>query len=366
MQGGEGVEQFFCNTKIYAGQGAICALKELGSKRFFLVADPFFEKNGTARQVAQVSCAEQTQIFSDVKPDPDVELVAQGTAQAREFDPDTICAIGGGSAMDCAKAIRYFLGKPVRLVAIPTTSGSGSEVTDFAILTHDAVKHPLIDQKLCPDMAILDEDFLKEMPPSLIADSGFDVLAHALEAYVAQNSSGISDALAKEAFSVVYNSLPASYRGNQEVRQKIHNASTMAGMAFSQAGLGLCHALSHCLGGMFHIPHGRLNGILLPAVVGVNSYAAGAKYAQICRSAGISPGAETVAVRNLRNGLIRLRRELKMPATLAEAGVEPSRVWQNAGLIAKTAMADPCCKTNPVKVEDFMVRRVLEEVTGRV
>ena len=143
-------------------------------------------------------------------------------------------------------------------------------------------------------------------------------------------------------------------------------AATMAGMAFTQAGLGLCHAMAHSLGGLFHIPHGRLNAILLPSVVASNAHVAGKKYADLARSAGMGGSADAIAVRNLKNNLIRLRRELKLPETLAQAGVAPSDVWSATGEIVAATLADPCCKTNPMVVEDFQVRRILEEVTGRV
>ena len=160
--------------------------------------------------------------------------------------------------------------------------------------------------------------------------------------------------------------MPASYAGRKEVRLKVHLAATMAGMAFTQAGLGLCHAMSHSLGGMFHVAHGRLNAILLPSVISCNAHVAGRKYAELARAAGMGGSADTIAVRNLRNGLIRLRRELNLPETLAQAGVDPRAVWRNAGEIVKAAQEDPCCKSNPLEVEDFLVRRILEEVTGRV
>lgn len=268
--------------------------------------------------------------------------------------------------MDCAKAMAYFAKGDTRLVAIPTTSGSGSEVTDFAILTHNQVKHPLVDPKLRPWAAILDSDLLKEMPSGLVADSGFDVIAHAVESYGATGAGVFTDALAREAFRAAYALLPASFAGRQEVRLKIHQAATMAGMAFSQAGLGLCHAMAHSLGGMFHVPHGRLNAILLPSVVACNAHVAGHKYAELARSAGMVGSADTVAVRNLKNALIRLRRELKLPETLAQAGVAPREVWSATKDIVAATLSDPCCATNPMKVEDFMVRRILEEVTGRV
>ena len=251
-------------------------------------------------------------------------------------------------------------------MAIPTTSGSGSEVTDFAILTHNKVKYPLVDKKLRPCMAILDADLLQEMPPSLIADSGFDVLTHAVEAYVATGAGAFSAMLAQEAFRSAFGALPASFAGQKAVRLKVHQAATMAGMAFTQAGLGLCHAMAHALGGMVHVPHGKLNAGLLPAVVATNAHVAGDKYAQLARSCGMGGTADTIAVRNLRNGLIRLRRELKLPETLAQAGIAPSALRSGANDIVKATLEDPCCKTTPMVPEAFLVRRILEEVMGRV
>lgn len=360
------MDEFECRTKIISGPGAVESLKGFHAKRLFLVTDPFFYKNGTADRVAQAAGAERTEIFHDVKPDPTVELAAEGTARLRAFEADLIVALGGGSAMDCAKAMAFFSKGDAKLIAIPTTSGSGSEVTDFAILTHNKVKHPLVDKRLRPDAAILDSDLLVELPPSLVADSGFDVLTHAAEAYVATGAGVFTDALAREAFRGAYGALPASFAGHQEVRLRIHQAATMAGMAFTQAGLGLCHAMAHSLGGLFHVPHGRLNAILLPSIVTTNAHVAGKKYADLARAAGIGGSADTIAVRNLRSSLIRLRRELKLPETLAQAGVDPRNVWSSTQEIVDATLADPCCKTNPMPVEDFLVRRILEEVTGRV
>ena len=360
------MEEFSCKTRLISGAGTISALAELGGKRLFLVTDPFFVKNGVAKQVAEASKCPQVEIFDKVQPDPTVELAAEGTAKLKAFEPDLLVALGGGSAMDAAKAMAYFAKGSYRLAAIPTTSGSGSEVTDFAILTHNRVKHPLVDPRLRPDVAILDSDLLQQLPKPLIAEAGFDVLAHAAEAYVARKAGTISDLYAREAFSSAYASLPASYAGNQTVRLKVHMAATMAGMAFTQAGLGLCHAMSHSLGGMFHVAHGRLNAILLPAIIGCNAHVAGKKYAELARAAGMGGSAETIAVRNLKNCLIRLRRELNLPETLVQAGIDPRSRWRNVDEIVKATLADPCCGTNPMPVEDFLVRRILEEVTGRV
>jgi len=360
------MEEFSCKTRILSGSGAAKALADLGAKRLFLVTDPYFMKNGTARHIAEAAGCAQYEIFDKVQPDPTVELAAEGTARLKAFGPDLVVALGGGSAMDCAKAMSFFSKGSHTFAAIPTTSGSGSEVTDFAILTHDRVKRPLVDPRLRPDIAILDSDLLQELPRGLIAESGFDILAHALEALVARGSGTITDLYAREAFSSAYASLPASFAGNRNVRLKVHLAATMAGLAFTQAGLGLCHAMSHALGGLFHVAHGRLNAILLPSVVACNAHVAGKKYAELSRAAGLGGSADTIALRNLRNGLIRLRRELNLPETLAQAGIDPRNVWRNVSQIVSATLADPCCQSNPMPVEDFLIRRILEEVTGRV
>ena len=359
------MEKFSCKTKILAGNGILGELGKLGAKRLFLVTDPFFAKNGTAQRLAELAGAEHVVIFDRVVPDPSVTLAAEGAARFRAFHPDLLVALGGGSAMDCAKAIGYFGGGDYLLAAVPTTSGSGSEVTDFAILTHDGVKHPLVDEKLRPDLAILDGDLLKQLPRGLIADSGFDVLAHALEACAATGGGSMTDCLARESARMVFEALPGSFSGDISQRLNMHKAACMAGLAFTQAGLGLCHALAHALGGAFHVPHGRLNAVLLPAVLMANTSAAGKKYAELARSVGMDASSDTMAVRELKNRLVKLRRQLELPATLAEAGVNMEEFRRKEQIILEAALADPCCRTNPVKVDSHLVRQILGEVAGR-
>ena len=357
--------EFALGTRVVSGENGLETLKSFHARKVLVVCDPFFYENGQAARVAAFACGEQTEFFYEVTPDPSVELAAKGTGFLKAFDPELVIALGGGSAMDLAKAMCYFAGAGAALCAVPTTSGSGSEVTDFAILTHNGVKHPLVDPRLRPHTAILEGSLLESLPESLIADGGFDAISHALEALVATNAGAITDCLAVEAFKRLLAMLPASYGGDKSVRLRLHEASTMAGMAFSQAGLGLCHALAHALGGKYHIPHGRLNAILLPAVVSVNAHSAMEKYAKIARAAGLGGSADALAVRNLKNALVRLRRELHLPATLQQAGIQPAQVYAKTDQIVDAALADPCCKTNPTGVEDYMVRSVLEEVTGR-
>jgi alcohol dehydrogenase class IV len=357
------MKEFSCGTRIIIGADGVSALEKENFQRLMIVSDPFFVKNGWAERLGKA--AQAYEIFDKVAPDPSVALVAEGTARVQAFQPDGIVALGGGSAMDCAKAMAYFSGLDIPLVAVPTTSGSGSEVTDFAILTHNGVKHPLVDKKLRPKIAILEEELLAGMPASLIADCGFDVLAHALEAWVAKNANPFTDALAADAFGTVMELLHPSFQGDLSVRLRVHTASAMAGLAFTQAGLGLCHAMSHALGGQFHIPHGRLNAILLPAVVTCNAESIGAKYADLARKIGLGGSNDAMAVRNLKNALSRLRTALKLPGTLTQAGIDPAEIRAKTDKIIAASLADPCCTTNPVPVTEDRVRSVLREVVGR-
>ena len=357
------MEFFSCKTKIVSGPGAIWELANINCKRLLLVADPYFQKTDLPEKLKKATKAEEMETFFAVQPDPTAELAAQGTARVQAFRPDTVVALGGGSAMDCAKAMVYFSALPIFFVAIPTTSGSGSEVTDFSVLTVKGTKYPLVDDALLPDMAILDGDLLRSLPKSLVADAGFDILAHGIESYVATGAGAITRALAADACATTLTFLPLSYRGDTTVRQKIHEAATMAGMAFSQSGLGLCHAMSHALGGVFHLPHGRLNAILLPAVVEANA-PANDQYAALARAAGLDGAADTVAVRNLKNALTRLRKELNLPATLSQGGISPRQVREKTENLVEAVLRDPCCATNPTKPDGAMVRRVLQQVTG--
>ena len=359
------MQEFYCKTKIISGANALDWLDTRQCKTVLVVADPYFAENGWAEKIAGRIKAEKREIYSKIKPDPTVELAAEGTALMRQVQPDILIALGGGSAMDTAKAMVYFAGEGVTFIAVPTTSGSGSEVTDFSILTHGSVKHPLIDRRMQPDVAIIAEELVEKLPPALVADGGFDVLSHALESFVATGADAMTQALAGSAFTTAFSNLTASYRGDTRVRGKLHLASTMAGMAFSQSGLGLCHALAHSLGGVFHIPHGRLNAILLPEVIACNAVSAGAEYAKIARMAGLGGSAEAIGIRNLRNGLIRLRKELCLPATLQEVGINRQKLWHHSEKIVEAALKDPCMDTNPAHCEAFRLRRILEAVSGR-
>ena len=356
------MEQFFCKTKIISGQDSLSVLPTLHIKRLFIVADPFFYENGTVNHVAHLSKAEAVEVFHKVAPDPSVALAAEGTQVVQAFRPDTILALGGGSAIDCAKAMAYFSGLDTTFIAVPTTSGSGSEVTNFAILTHNGVKHPLVDERLRPNIAILDSNLLTSLPKKLIAETGFDLISHAIEAWAATGAGMITDSFALDALRTAFSLLPKSYAGDTSARLSLHNAATMAGIAFSSAGLGLCHAIAHALGGEFHIPHGRLNAILLPAIMEVNAAEASHRYAELAKRLGFGTGADSMAVRNFKNALIRLRKGLDLPENLQQTGIEPAMLKEKTEVLVAATLSDACCATNPVKVEESMVRRVLEAV----
>ena len=352
--------EFFCPTKIWSGEHALDILRTFQVKRVFLVTDRYFSSSGKAAEIAARLPGAQVRIFDQVQPDPPAELAAKGAAECRQFGPELLIALGGGSAMDCAKGIRLAAELPMTFLAIPTTSGSGSEVTSFSILTHGAVKHPLIDPLLRPDIAVLDDSLLTELPASLIADTGMDLLAHCVEALAARNGSSFTQALAQHAAAVVLEYLQSSYEGDRAVRRKIHEAATMAGMAFDNAGLGLCHAIAHVLGGETHLPHGRLCAMILPHVIQYNLPAELRQYARLARACGLEGATEKLSMRNLIGAIERLRSSLKLPSTLKEAGKQLLDLKK----LTAAVMEDPCCEGNPVPVTEEAVIRILKAVSG--
>ena len=352
--------EFFCPTKIWSGEHALDILKNHSAKRVLLGTDAYFSKSGKAKEIGEMISGAEVQIFDEVRPDPNVELTAKGAALCRQFRPELLLALGGGSAMDCAKGIRLAAELPMEFIAIPTTSGSGSEVTSFSVLSRGAIKYPLVDPLLRPDGAILDARLLHELPKSLIADTGIDLMAHCMEALAAKNSSAITDALAMGGIMAVFRDLAASYEGNLSVRGRVHEAATMAAMAFDNAGLGLCHAMAHVLGGMTHLPHGRLCAMLLPHVMEANAAAVLPKYANLAQICGFGGATEKLRFRNLIAALNRLRISLGMPATLREAGA----AVEDENVMVTAVLKDPCCKSNPVPVDEKLVRSVWKAVRG--
>lgn len=306
-------------------------------------------------------------IFGEVKPDPPIELIAQGLKFLQDEDADLVVALGGGSSIDAAKSMvlmaRRAMNKQIPLVAIPTTSGTGSEVTSFAVVTDKAagVKYPLVSEELLPDVAILDPELVKTAPPSVTADTGFDVITHALEAYVSTQANDFSDALAEKSLEIAFRYLPLAFRDgmNLVARDKMHTASCLAGMAFDAVSLGINHGIAHALGAKFHIPHGRANAMLLPLVIAYNADVDGnfgkedgraaARYATIARKLGLHASTTREGVNSLVEEIRYMMRMTGTPMTLREAKVTDADLAREKESIIQSALKDPCTATNPRK-----------------
>ena len=360
------MEEFFSKTKICFGREALQYLTLISSVRSFIVADPFLVESGMIKQITGYFKEDQYRIFSNVVPDPPLELVVEGIKAVEEYAPDHIIAVGGGSAIDEAKAIMHFSqkmgkGKRMTFVAIPTTSGTGSEVTSFAVITDKGkgIKYPLVDEGLRPDVAILDPALVKSVPPSIVADTGMDVLTHALEAYVSTKANAFTDALAEKSALMVLKYLVRSYENKEDMEAKamMHYASCLAGIAFDAASLGLNHAIAHNIGGKFHVPHGRTNAILLPYVLEFNAQLtdyqqkefslAAEKYAALASMAGLGGMNIRTAVMNLIHQIKKMQRQMKMPVTFRECGISTTDYHKESESVIVGAMADSCIRTNP-------------------
>ena len=387
---------------IYFRRGSLpIALEEVaaeGAKRAFIVTDRFLFNNGYAERVTRVLKSQgiETEIFFEVEADPTLSIVRKGAEQMHSFRPDVIIALGGGSPMDAAKimwvmyehpethfeelALRFMdirkriykfpkMGVKARMVAIATTSGTGSEVTPFAVVTDDATgqKYPLADYALTPDMAIVDADLVMDMPRSLCAFGGLDAVTHALEAYVSVLASEYSDGQALQALKLLKENLPASYRDgakNPVARERVHNAATIAGIAFANAFLGVCHSMAHKLGSEFHIPHGLANALLIGNVIRYNANdnptkqtafsqydrpQARRRYGEIADHLGLTqPGDRTAQkIEKLLAWLDEMKTQLGIPASIREAGVQEADFLAKVDKLAEDAFDDQCTGANP-------------------
>lgn len=365
------MEEFSLHTKIFFGENALDRLKSINNERIMVVTDPYIEKSGMICEVIDriKSNNNQYMIFSEIIPDPPVEIVAAGVKVLQQFAPKYIIAIGGGSAIDAAKAIKDFSGKlqenssNLTFIAIPTTSGTGTEVTSFSVITdrEEAVKYPLVADSLLPDEAILDTALVQSVPRTITADTGMDVLTHALEAYVSTKANNFSDAFAEKAIQLVFEYLPRAFKdGNDlEAREKVHHASCLAGLAFNMVGLGINHSIAHACGAQFSIAHGRMNAILLPAVIEYNANLQGyenrdqnfsnaaIKYAHVARIIGVQTINIRSGVKSLVTQIIKLEKLLNLPDSLTKCGVTTDQFRKAKEKIIHSALNDTCTKTNP-------------------
>ena len=391
------MQWFKVPSKIYFEKGSISYLKDMKNlNRVFIVTDETMVKLGNVKKI--IECLNERkndcicEVFSGVTPDPDIETVSCGLEIMKRFNPDAIVALGGGSPIDAAKAMWLFYEYPqldfkglklkfmdirkriykypdshkLPLIAIPTTSGTGSEVTSFAVITDkkEGVKYPLADYFLTPSVAIIDSDLVKNLPKLATADTGMDVLTHAIEAYVSTMASDYTDALSEKAIKLVFNYLKRAYdngENDMESREKMHNASCIAGMAFANAFLGLNHSMAHKLGGEFHIPHGRANAILLPYVIRYNAslprkfvafpkyekFEADKRYENISKMICKSGNNREESISNLIKAIVDMNKSLGIPITLKEYGINEDEFLDKVDDLAELAHQDQCTGTNP-------------------
>ncbi len=391
------MQWFKVPEKIYFERGSISYLKVMKDiSKVFIVTDETMRSLGYVDKILyelrsrkdKVHC----EIFSQVEPDPSFETLKRGVAKMLEFKPDCIIALGGGSAMDAAKGMWLLyeqpevdlsalknkfvdirkrsykiedLGKKAKLVAIPTTSGTGSEVTSFAVISDKEknIKYPFTDYALLPNIAIVDPDLVSSLPKTAVADTGMDVLTHAIEAYVSNMASDYTDGLAIKAIELVFEYLIRSYKdaNDKEAREKMHNASTIAGMAFSNAFLGLNHSIAHKIGGEYHVPHGRANAILLPYVIKYNAtmpskfvsfpkydhYIAADRYADIARRLGLKARTTEEGVNSLIKAIQNMMKEMNMISSFKEFGIDEKLYIDNLDLLADRSFEDQCTTANP-------------------
>ena len=410
------MQWFKIPSKIYFERNSIEYLKDMRDiSKAFIVTDRSMVDLGYVNRVTEQLNLRlndvQVQLFCDVEPDPDITTVKRGLTLMQSFRPDVIIALGGGSVMDAAKGMWLFyehpevnfddlkqkfmdirkrafkypeLGKKSKLVCIPTTSGTGSEVTPFAVISNKAEnrKYPLADYSLTPTVAICDPEFTTSLPAGVTADTGMDVLTHAIEAYVSVLASDFTDGLALQAIQMVFEYLPRAVKNGKndlEAREKMHNASTIAGMAFANAFLGMNHSLAHKIGAEFHVPHGKANAILMPHVIRYNGqvpgklstwpkydyYKANLKYQTVARLLGLPASTPEEGVESLAQAIDKLGKEIGINMNFESTGVSEEAWNANLKKIALLAYEDQCSPANPrVPLVDDMIEILKKAYKG--
>ena len=391
------MQWFKVPEKIYFEAGSIAYLEKMPNiERAFIVTDQGMVKLGYVDKILYHLRNRQqyvhSEIFSEVEPDPSFDTIMKGVEAMKNFKPDVIIALGGGSPIDAAKGMWLFyehpeadpeglklkfmdirkrtykfpkLGEKCQMVAIPTTSGTGSEVTSFAVITDKEKnkKYPLADYELTPDVAIVDPDLVMSLPKSVTADTGMDVLTHALEAYVSNMASDYTDGLAEKAVELVFQYLEQAYDDgtNKLAREKMHNASTIAGMAFTNAFLGVNHSIAHKIGAEFHLPHGRINAILLPYVVRYNStkptkfvsfpkyeyFIADQKYYEMAKKVGLKAKTVEEGISSLIEKIKEMNEHMNIPKSFKDAGIDEQEFLSKVDMLADRAFEDQCTTANP-------------------
>jgi alcohol dehydrogenase class IV len=376
--------RFTLPRDIYYGKGSLEQLKTLkGKKAVLVLGGGSMKKFGFVDKALEYlkEAGIEVKLIEGVEPDPSVETVFKGAELMREFNPDWIISMGGGSPIDAAKAMWIFYEYPdftfekavvpfglpelrqkARFIAIPSTSGTATEVTAFSVITDykTEIKYPLADFNITPDIAIVDSELAETMPPTLTAHTGMDALTHAIEAYVATLHSPFTDPLALQAIEMIYDYLVKSYDGDKDAREQMHYAQCLAGMAFSNALLGITHSMAHKTGAVFHIPHGCANAIYLPYVIDFNKKDALDRYAQIAKRLGLAGTTNNELVDSLTSLIKELNKKMGIPTTLKEYGIDETEFNSKVDMIAERAIADACTGSNPRQLDKNEMKKLFE------
>lgn len=377
--------RFTLPRDIYYGKGSLETLKTLkGERAIVVVGGGSMKKFGFLDKTVDYlkEAGMEVKLFENVEPDPSVETVLRGAEAMREFQPDWIVSIGGGSPIDAAKAMWAFYEYPettfeqlitpfnfpelrtkAKFAAIPSTSGTATEVTAFSVITdyQKGIKYPLADFNITPDIAILDPVIAETMPKTLTAHTGMDALTHAIEAYVSTLNGPFTDPLALKAISMVNEHILASYDGDKDAREQMHYAQCLAGMAFSNALLGIVHSMAHKTGAAFstgHIPHGCANAIYLPYVIQYNSAFASERYAEIARVMGIEGKNACELTEGLCNRIRELNKKMEIPETLKEFGIDEKEFKEKLAAISGNAVGDACTGSNPRSITPAQMEKL--------
>ncbi|MEY8001105.1 iron-containing alcohol dehydrogenase [Clostridium sp. Mt-5] len=380
------MERFTLPRDIYFGENSLEYLKSLeGHKAVIVVGGGSMKRFGFLDKIESYlkEANIEVKLIEGIKPDPSVESVMDGAKIMREYEPDWIIAIGGGSPIDAAKAMWVFYEYPdftfekavvpfgipklrqkAKFIAIPSTSGTATEVTSFAVITDykTQIKYPMADFNLTPDVAIIDPALAQTMPKKLVAYTGMDALTHAIEAYVASLRSDFSDPLALHAIKMIDKYLFESYKGNTEARGHMHIAQCLAGMAFSNALLGITHSMAHKTGAIFHIPHGCANAIFLPYVIDFNKGACPERYAEIARSLKLPGNSDDELIDSLTDMIKKMNKSMNIPLTLKDYGISESSFKENLDRISHNAMGDACTGANPAKITEEEMKKLFQYI----
>lgn len=366
----------YMKTRIHAGQEALKYLHTITNKRIMVVCDKFLSENGTVKYITNALASRNTvELFDQTVPDPTIEVVGTGLCMMYRVQPEIVIGFGGGSAIDTAKGIIYFSGlknlapKPL-FVAVPTTSGTGSEVTAATVITdsENKSKHLIFSEDILADVAILDPGLTVSVPSAVTANTGMDVLTHALEAYVALGANVFSDAMAEKSVELLLKSLLSCYRDGSDLRSRtmMQEASTLAGIAFNTAGLGVNHSIAHQLGGTFHIPHGLANAILLNRVIEYNSknQEIMGKYASLACKVQLADPAEDPrrSVKAMKELITALMRCMHMPPSIKELDIDRKEYDHQLQNMVDNALMDHCLASNPRKIGGSEIREILLDI----